>query len=83
MDMMEIVMRIVKYLIEGLAVGAAAYAVGHKKLKMNDIVVIAITAAVVLIILDTFSAQIGDSTRLGAGVALGAKIVGGIPMVAL
>ncbi len=83
MDAMEIVMMIVKYLIEGIAVGAAAYAVGYKKLKMADIVIIGITAAVVLVILDTFSAQIGDSTRLGAGVALGAKIVGGIPMVAL
>lgn len=83
MDVMEIVMRIVKYLIEGLAVGAAAWAVGRRKLKMEEVVIIAITAAVTLIILDTFSAQVGDSTRLGAGVALGAKIVGGIPTVAL
>jgi hypothetical protein len=83
MDVMEIVMRIVKYLIEGLAVGAAAWAVGRRKLKMEEVVIIAITAAVTLIILDTFSSQIGDSTRLGAGVALGAKIVGGIPTVAL
>jgi hypothetical protein len=83
MDAMEIIMRIVKYLIEGLAVGAAAWVIGRKKLKMEEIVVIAVTAAIVLIILDTFSTQIGDSTRLGAGVALGAKIVGGIPMVAL
>ncbi len=80
---MEIVMLIVKYLIEGLAVGAAALAVGRRKLKMEEVVNIAITAAVTLIILDTFSAQVGDSTRLGAGVALGAKIVGGIPTVAL
>ncbi len=83
MDVMEILMYLIKYLIEGLAVGAAAYFIGMKKLKVNDAVFIGITAAVVLIILDTFSVQIGDSTRLGAGVALGAKIVGGIPMVAL
>ncbi len=83
MEFMEIVMLIVKYLIEGIAVGAAAFAVGRNKLKMKDVVVIGITAAVVLVILDTFSAQIGDSTRFGAGVALGAKIVGGIPMVGL
>jgi hypothetical protein len=83
MDVMEILMLFVKYLIEGLAVGAAAYFVGHKKLKVNDAVIIGITAAVVLVILDTFSTQVGDSTRLGAGVALGAKIVGGIPMAAL
>jgi hypothetical protein len=83
MDVMEIVMHIVKYLIEGLAVGAAAWVVGRRKLKMEEVVIIAITAAVTLIILDTFSAQVGDSTRFGAGVALGAKIVGGIPMIAL
>ena len=80
---MEIFYLLVKYLIEGIAVGAAAYFVGRSKLKMDEIAAIAITAAIVLIILDTFSVQIGDSTRLGAGVALGAKIVGGIPMIAL
>jgi hypothetical protein len=83
MDATEIFYRIVKYIIEGVAVAAAAFFVGRQKLKRDEIMAIAITAAIVLIILDTFSAQIGDSTRLGAGVALGAKIVGGIPMIAL
>ncbi len=83
MDVMEIVMRIVKYLIEGLAVGAAAWAVGRRKLNIETVVIIAHTASVTSIIPYTFSSQIGDSTRLGAGVALGAKIVGGIPTVAL
>ena len=83
MDFTEIFYLLVKYVIEGIAVGLAAYFVARQKLKRDEIMIIAFTAAVVLIILDTFSTQIGDSTRLGAGVALGAKIVGGIPMVAL
>jgi hypothetical protein len=69
----EILERALKYLMEGLAVGLACY---FLKLKIDTIIIIAITASVVLAILDMYSPQISQSTRMGIGFGIGSQFAG-------
>lgn len=75
-DVMEIVRRIVKYLIEGFMVAVAAYAIPKQSLKLDEIMLIALTAGATFSILDTYIPSIGVSARTGAGFGIGANLVG-------
>jgi hypothetical protein len=79
----EILSRALKYLLEGIAVGLACYFAGSGKLLMNEIIIIAITAAATFAILDMYTPQISDAARLGAGFGIGSKFAGlsTIPMM--
>jgi hypothetical protein len=79
-DLSEIIKRAVKYLVEGLMVALAAFIIPNKKLDAGEIIVIAFTAATTFALLDTFSPSIGMSARNGSGLALGAGLVGGVPL---
>lgn len=68
--------RAIKYLIEGFAVAVAAYYIPKKMLKFNEIVAVAITAAMTFAILDVFAPSIAASARTGAGFGIGAAQVG-------
>ena len=88
-DLQEVVKRAVKYLIEGACVAVAAFyipqtAKGQPKLKIEDILLIAITAAATFAILDMYAPSIGSATRQGAGFGVGANLVGfpRVPLVA-
>jgi hypothetical protein len=48
----EIVNRVIKYLIEGLVVAAAALLIPRKTLPMDEVATLAVLAAVVFAILD-------------------------------
>jgi hypothetical protein len=72
-DFSEILGRALKYLMEGLAVGLACY---FTKLKADEIIIIAITAAATLAILDMYTPQISQSTRLGVGFGIGTQFAG-------
>lgn len=72
----ELVKRIVKYLIEGLMVAIAAFAIPKKSLNMDEIVLLALTAAATFAILDTYIPSMGVSARTGAGFGIGANLVG-------
>lgn len=72
----EIVNRIIKYLIEGLVIAAAAIFIPKKALPLDEVATLAVLAAVVFAILDAVSPSVGVSTRQGAGLGLGFKIVG-------
>jgi len=75
----EVVKRIAKYLIEGLAVGLAAYIVPRVRginLPWDTVLVIALSAAAVFAILDLYSPSIGVAARNGAGLGLGFNLVG-------
>ena len=76
LDFGEILRRALKYLIEGGAVGIAAYYIPGKKLKADEILMIAITAAATFAILDMYTPEIGSATRVGAGFGVGANLVG-------
>jgi glycerate kinase len=72
----EIVNRIIKYLIEGLVIAAAAIFIPKKALPMDEIATLAVVAAVVFAILDAVSPSVGVTARQGAGFGLGANLVG-------
>ena len=72
-DMTEILGRVLKYLLEGLAVGLACY---FNNLKMNEIIVIAITAAATFAILDMYTPKVSDAARLGTGFGIGSHFAG-------
>lgn len=79
-DGKEIVVRIIKYLLEGSVVALAAYLIPSKKLSGEEVLTIALIASSVFALLDLFSPSISASARLGAGLGIGAGIIGGIPM---
>jgi len=75
-DVTEIVKRIIKYLVEGLMVAFAAYAIPQRSLNVDEILLLALTAAATFSILDTYVPSIGVTTRSGAGFGIGANLVG-------
>jgi hypothetical protein len=79
-DLAELVKRIIKYLIEGLAVAVVAMIVPRKALMVDEILIIALIAAASFSILDTFVPSMGSSMRGGAGFGLGTGLVGGIKL---
>jgi ABC-type Co2+ transport system permease subunit len=75
-DISDIVKRIIKYLVEGLMVAIAAYAIPQKSLNLEEISLIALIAAATFSILDTYIPGMGISARTGAGFGIGAGIAG-------
>jgi hypothetical protein len=70
--------RLTKYLLEGVAVAIAATILSKRNnsLTIQEIALIALTAALTFFLLDTLAPSIGLSSRTGAGFGLGANMVG-------
>jgi len=66
-DIRELIRRIFKYLVEGVIIAIAAYAIPKKSLNRDEIVLLALTAAATFSILDTYIPSMGVSARSGAG----------------
>jgi hypothetical protein len=70
-----------RYMLQGLAIAIAAYYVpimyktSLRKPTMQEILLISITAAVTMYILDKFIAPVGFGAQLGAGFTIGQKLV--------
>jgi ABC-type Co2+ transport system permease subunit len=75
-DITELIKRIIKYLIEGLMVAIAAFAIPKRSLNLEEIALLALTAAATFAILDTYIPSMGVSSRSGAGFGIGASLVG-------
>lgn len=75
-NLSELIKRIIKYLVEGLMVAIAAFAIPKRSLNMEEIVLIALTAAATFSILDTYIPSMGMSARTGTGFGIGANLVG-------
>lgn len=75
-DVQEIIRRIAKYLIEGLMVAIAAYAIPKKSMNLEEIALLALVAAATFSILDTYIPSMGVTARTGAGFGIGANMVG-------
>ena len=75
-DMGELFKRAVKYLVEGLLVAIAAYAIPKQSLKLDEIALIALTAAATFSILDTYVPSMAVNARTGASFGIGANLVG-------
>jgi ABC-type Co2+ transport system permease subunit len=71
----ELVKRIIKYLVEGLMVALAAFAIPKRSLNVEEIILIALTAAATFSILDTYVPSMGVTARSGAGFGIGANLV--------
>jgi ABC-type Co2+ transport system permease subunit len=72
----ELVKRVIKYLVEGLMVAIAAYAIPKRSLNIEEVILIALTAAATFSILDTYVPSLAVSARTGAGFGIGANLVG-------
>jgi ABC-type Co2+ transport system permease subunit len=72
----ELLKRIIKYLVEGMMVAIAAYAIPKKSLNFEEIALIALSAAATFSILDTYIPVVGVSARNGVGFGIGANMVG-------
>ena len=72
----EVLRRAIKYLVEGLAVAAAAFYIPRRKMNLEEIVMIAVTAAAALSVLDLLAPSIGSHARHGAGFGIGTGLVG-------
>ena len=75
-NLREFMTRAIKYIFEGLMVAIAAYAIPAKALKVDEVCLIALTAAATFSILDTYLPAVGVSARSGAGFGIGANLVG-------
>ena len=80
LDLTELVKRAIKYLIEGLVVALAAFAIPKNQPNIEEVIVIALTAAATFAVLDVFIPSMGQSARGGAGFGIGAYLVGGLKL---
>jgi len=71
----ELVKRVIKYLVEGLMVAIAAFAIPKRSLNIEEIILLSLTAAATFSILDTYIPSMGVSARTGAGFGVGANLV--------
>ena len=79
-DMSDLMSRIFKYAMEGLAVAIAAFLLpkwmGGKSLPVSQIGMIAMVALATFALLDVYSPSIAGGARQGAGFGIGAHLVG-------
>jgi ABC-type Co2+ transport system permease subunit len=76
LDLGELVSRAIKYLVEGLMVALAAYAIPKRSLNLDEIALIALTAAATFTILDTYLPAMAVSARQGTGLGIGFNLSG-------
>lgn len=75
-DLKELMKRAVKYLVEGLMVALAAFAIPKRSIQMDEVGMIALTAAATFAILDVYLPSMANNARSGAGFGIGANLVG-------
>ena len=75
-DFSEFVKRAIKYIVEGIMVAIAAYSIPKHRLNVEEVTVIALTAAATFAVLDVFVPSMASSARGGAGFGIGANLVG-------
>ena len=75
-NVVELLRRVLKYLVEGFMVAVAAFAIPKKSLQLDEVALIALTAAATFSILDTYLPSMAVNARTGAGFGIGANLVG-------
>lgn len=71
LNIKNVLARVLKYLVEGMAVALAAYYLPKKKMHIQEVITIAISAAAVFAILDMLAPKIAEATRTGMGIGIG------------
>jgi hypothetical protein len=80
-SMSELMVRAVKYFLEGLAVAVAMVIIPRKVPNVEEVLVVAVVATVVFAILDLLAPAVAVSSRSGAGLALGSQLAGGFKVL--
>ncbi len=76
-DGKEILVRVLKYIFEGLVVAVAAYLIPGKKLQASEILTISLVAAATFSILDLLAGPtMSNSARSAAAMGIGFNLVG-------
>ena len=75
-DLAELIKRAIKYMVEGVMVAMAAFAIPSRSLKLDEIAMIALTAAATFAVLDVYLPSMGVQARSGAGLGIGMNLVG-------
>jgi ABC-type Co2+ transport system permease subunit len=75
LDLSEFLKRAIKYIVEGIMVAIAAFAIPKQQLKIEEVVIIALSAAATFAVLDVFVPSMASSARGGAGFGIGANLV--------
>ena len=76
-DFGEFMRRVLKYFIEGFFVALSAFYIPQgKRLKMEEVFTIGLTAAAIFALLDMYAPAIAPAARVGGGFGIGAKLVG-------
>lgn len=74
-DGKEIIVRIIKYILEGSMVAIAAYLIPQRKPNPEEILTIALVAAATFSLLDMFAPSVtSNSVRAGVGLGIGASL---------
>jgi hypothetical protein len=76
LDLGEFIKRALKYIVEGIMVAIAAYAIPNKSLRVDEILLIALVAAATFSILDAYLPSMAVAARSGAGFGIGGNLVG-------
>lgn len=79
-DGKELLVRIIKYILEGSMVAVAVALIPKRRPDLEEIITIALVAAATFSLLDLFSPSISSGARNGVGLSIGAGIVGGLPI---
>jgi len=75
-DGKEIIVRIIKYVLEGSMVGIAAFLIPKNKPNLEEVLTVALVAAATFSLLDMFAPSIAAGARFGAGFGLSSNMVG-------
>ena len=68
---------LVKYLLEGVAVAAAAFYLTQKKTNPQEVLMIALVASATFAVFDQFAPAVASGARQGSGFGIGYNLVGG------
>lgn len=73
-DIKELTVRILKYILEGAVVAIAAWLIPSKKPNVEEVLTLALVAAATFSILDLFLPSVSASARAGVGLGIGASL---------
>ena len=73
-DVKELTVRVLKYILEGAVVAIAAWLIPSKKPNVEEVLTLALVAAATFSILDLFLPSISASARMGVGLGIGASL---------
>jgi len=68
--------RLLKYVLEGLAVSVCAFVLPKRRTDLNEVVLLGLVASVTFALIDTFASSMSSSVRQGTGFGLGFGLAG-------